>query len=190
MRIAFVGPPASGKTTLALAVTSQLKLQHNAEIAPEFARTYILQNGGIYDAFEQYLILKQQKQMEDILSSRHDIVVCDSATFLCYVYARRLVNHLSDRYLNVLELIHREALANHYDLVFYLDIEGPYHIDDNVRIHTAGQLTGLGTAIKGFMDAEGIQYTVLKGSLNERVNNALQIINQRLLEQRQRRDAA
>ncbi|AOQ24620.1 hypothetical protein MTAT_19650 [Moorella thermoacetica] len=180
MKIAFVGPPASGKTTLALTVTAQLKLQYNAEIAPEFARTYILQNGGIQDAFEQYLILRKQKQMEDILASRHDIVVCDSATFLCYIYARRLVDYLSDRYLNVLELIHRESLANYYNLVFYLDAESTHQINDNVRIHTAGQLAGLGTAIRGFMDAEGIKYFILKGNLQERTDSALRLINQKL----------
>lgn len=172
IKVAFVGPPASGKTATAMLLTSKLKAMHiNAEMVPEYARTYIVQNGGINNLFEQFVILRQQCAAEEELLSRHDVVVCDSASFLCYVYARRLAGNLDERKANALSLMYRDVMKHvwTYAAIYFVQPKEIGILDDGVRTQVMGDLPAIAAAIRGFLDLEGVPYKVLGGSPEERI---------------------
>lgn len=153
-------------------LTSKLKAMHvNAEMVPEYARTYIVQNGGISSLFEQFVILRQQCAAEEDLLSRHDVVVCDSASFLCYIYARRLAGELDERKANALSLLYRDVIEHAwtYGRIYFVRPGEVGVLDDGVRVQTVGELPAIAAAIRGFLDLEGVPYKVLNGSPEERV---------------------
>ncbi|MBI2899327.1 MAG: ATP-binding protein [Planctomycetes bacterium] len=91
-KIAVVGAPSSGKTVLARRLTNTLSLLgYGADSAIEYARTYLFRYvkpaaRQSQDLLDQVMIYLGQRRREEDL--RHcDFVVCDSATFLPYVFA-------------------------------------------------------------------------------------------------------
>lgn len=153
-------------------LTSRLKAMHiNAELVPEYARAYIVQNGGIYDLFEQFVILRQQCAAEEDLLSRHNMVVCDSASFLCYIYARRLAGELDQRKANALSLLYHDVMKHvwTYDRIYLVRLGEVGVLDDGVRVQVESDLPVIAAAIRGFLDLERVPYKVLSGSPEERV---------------------
>lgn len=184
LKICIVAPPSCDKTTTAREVVKILKKQHriNAEVAEEYARKYtrdnyddLDDNHPIYDPHQQYPIMLGQIEVEDKVSRRHDVTICDSSTFLGYVYARAMVTGLpktmrhKPMYQKLLKDLHEMSLQQlpSYDSVFLFEPTG-FVFQDGVRSQKDADQAPLFTRIKGFLDAEGVKYTQLSGTAEEK----------------------
>lgn len=86
-KICFVGAAGSGKTAIASQTAAILKAKGLiCEPVLEYARFYIENCGHPSDIGDQIIISKNQMEAES-LKHYCDIVVCDSAAFLAYIYA-------------------------------------------------------------------------------------------------------
>jgi hypothetical protein len=85
-KIAFIGAPGTGKSTLAQALVPKLKLLGlDVEFVPEYARSYLRRTGSIESPFENFVIHAGACEREDELDV-HDFMVTDSASFLAETY--------------------------------------------------------------------------------------------------------
>ncbi len=78
IKIAITGPESTGKTTL----TEALCKHFTAFLVPEFARTYLIQNGNKQD-YETILFMAHQQIMleNEALKAKHPLIICDTDLF-------------------------------------------------------------------------------------------------------------
>ena len=179
IRVAFVGAPDSGKTTLAKVLSAELNL---AGCIPayvhEYARDYITKYHKRPETVaEQFLVFYRQLEREnDMCGFSTKIMYTDSPIILPYIYAIDLVKDDKDRdtltYLYDKTLI---AIENRYDLIFLLK-SFRATVKDDVRIHDWDRLIRLEIQIKAFLDLHGLNYTELNQGMNKRIEVAKSII--------------
>jgi len=129
MLIGLLGSPASGKTTLAAALFSELKNQgHAVEFFPEYAREYIMKKRyrnktSELTQVDQSVIYDEQRTIEENykLMSPNSTTITDGSTLNSYFYGLE-----SDISL-------KEELGR-YDIVFFCRGIGKETVDDN-RVH-------------------------------------------------------
>lgn len=175
-KLCIVGAPSCRKTTVAEQLKIRLKTTgYNAELAPESARTYIMKFGAPTHPAEQMLIAMGQIDIEDLISGKHDIVICDSASFLSYIYTMRLGTDKKTEAIK--EEVHRLVMpyVKTYDYVFFAPKQGPM-VNDNVRFQTNEETIEISNQIKGFLDLERIPYVTLNGSIDEKVAQILKVL--------------
>lgn len=184
-KIAIVGSPSSGKTSTAEALKVKLKLAgYNAEIAHEYPRTYIQRYGVADHPLEQFLILERQAQVEATIQAHHDITICDSSTFLCYIYGSRLVNDsygkISDVKLAHFKNVLYKSAMNHlgtYDFIFYVPCLGTME-DDGIRVQTTQDAIEIDEQIVGFLKMEQVPFFTVSGLPQERADRIMSILRE------------
>lgn len=146
MLIGFIGSPASGKSTIACSIFSQLKLSStNSELILEEARKYIssyrrsnnlLPNSPItLTDQDQTEIAKRQLNIEKDFKHScgpNTIIISDSSVFNSLLY-------MSDELVKEkgLESYFLNQLKDHYDLLFYChSVDQEYLPTDSNRIHS------------------------------------------------------
>ena len=88
VRIAILGGPRCGKTTLMQQLYVDLKIWDiNVGAIPEFSTEYLRDKGMIENIGEQYGIYLGQARLEEELSS-FDYAITDYATFVPNIYGR------------------------------------------------------------------------------------------------------
>lgn len=120
-KIAFIGIPGSGKTTLTRRLATELSLNHNVEIIEEFARSYISKLGGIESVTEQFLITEKQIQREEHIKA--DILITDSPVFQGFNYLNDLISDSKKDSFYVTEIfkrIYEYNIESPYDIVFHI----------------------------------------------------------------------
>jgi nicotinamide riboside kinase len=124
IKIAFVGPESTGKTTLA----SQLAEEFNTNWIPEFARDYLQEK---WDLKQEICVIEDlipiaigQTQLEnEALKNANKILFCDTNVLVTKVF--------SDIYYNSCDTIIAKAAKKHkYDLIFLTDVDVPWEKDD------------------------------------------------------------
>jgi nicotinamide riboside kinase len=133
MKVAIVGAPCTGKTILTRALTNELCLRgHNADMVSEYVQgflsRYIRPFKMTTDLLDQVMIFRGQREREDDLSHK-DIIVCDSSTFLIYVYTLfRKFSAESERNRMVIKEMRKDTLRDlpGYTKVLYLPPFIPY----------------------------------------------------------------
>src|SRR3989338_6319082 len=95
-KIAVVGAPGAGKTTIAGGVALRLREKgFNVGQVTEYAYTYCNRYGQPTHWLEQIMIfMGEQKREKDL--DHCDFVVCDAAMFLALVYMRLLMPRQGD----------------------------------------------------------------------------------------------
>jgi nicotinamide riboside kinase len=165
-KIAIIGAPSCRKTTTAEQLKIRLKTaMYNVEIAPEYARSYIRNFGSIESPIEQLTILHGQKEMEHQLETIHELVICDSAQFLGYVYCTTFPN-MNHKEYNVKEMLHKMCMdsVDEYAYIFLAPLTGEGIIKDGVRIQDDHAQENIDAKIRAMLTLEDIPYIELPNS--------------------------
>ena len=168
MKIVIVGAQGVGKTTLANDLAEALKI----DVLPEVAR------GMIEEGYEldkkvteeiEYEILKRQVTLEQ--GTKGDYIA-DRCLIDLMAYVMILFGHAGD----LIDAVNKELMKAKYNIIFYIEPEFEIE-DDGVR--------STDETFQSVLDAEirllltDFNYHQVSGSPNERVEQALKIINKK-----------
>lgn len=178
-RIAILGGPRCGKTTLMQQIYVDLKVKgYNVGAVSEYSTDYLKEKGMIETISEQYGIYLGQKMLEDSLDE-FEYAVTDYATFIPYVYARFMLGDKKRtvKEIEILKDLYGLALRDisKYDHIFFVPREFGYK-KDGVRWQDEELAKSIDDAIRQFLDAENVSYTTITGSTKERAEQIYAIL--------------
>lgn len=178
-RIAILGGPRCGKTTLIQQLYVEMKIMGlDVGCASEYSTDYLRDKGMIETLAEQYGIYLGQQKLENELSS-FNYAITDYATFVPYIYGRYMLGNKkrTKKEIEILKDLYYLALGDipKYDHIFFVPREFGYS-KDGVRWQDESSAVEVDDAIKGFLDAENVPYTVVTGSTKERSHKILDIL--------------
>lgn len=175
IKIAVISGPGTGKTTLCKEVDNILGLMgKNSGLCLEFARTYVNRFGPPANVFEQFVVYQGQKRREDDLA-RCEYIICDNATFLCYVYATFNIDFRNDKERYALNELYNMALKDmfSYDEIFYIPREFSLS-RDGTRYQGEEEALLVDEKIRAFLLFHNLPYTTVKGTVRERCATILE----------------
>lgn len=168
-KIAILGGPGTGKTTLC----KQLDVDYSmagyvSDVCLEFARSYIAWYGVPTSIFEQFLLYEGQKRRERELYYC-DIIFCDNATILNYVYGLLSCDFKNPKEVYALMKLYEWAMRDipEYE-IFYIPREFGME-RDGIRYQDDDFAVVIDNKIKNFLDIMNVPYTIVTGTLEERV---------------------
>ena len=178
-RIAILGGPRCGKTTLIQQLYVEMKIMGlNAGCASEYSTDYLRDKGMIESIAEQYGIYLGQQKLEDDLSI-FDYAITDYATFVPYIYGRYMLGNKkrTKKEIEILKDLYYLAIRDlpKYDYIFFVPREFGY-TKDGVRWQDESSAQEVDDAIKSFLDAENVPYMEVTGSTKERSKKILDIM--------------
>ena len=152
-RIAIIGAPSAGKTTLATSVFSALKQSgRRAEMVHEWIRFDIQAHGPMTSIWEQYRTRQHQKELEDAVPAEVDYVIIDGGLLLQYFFAVLYADPSDRRQRLVLQDMYSYFLtdlwSDRYDMVFYLPLIGDANLQDGTRYQSDRQIKVLDEHMK------------------------------------------
>ena len=159
--IQIFGPPASGKSTLAAEVHTELKKKGiNSIFVSEVCTDFIAEYGVPNSPSDQMVIFYKQLNREKMFLESKDYIICDSSSILNYFYFRSLFSsELSNKDIACINHIQKEILKhiNTIDMVFYVP---PIDTDtkDGIRFHQGEEINRLGVLIKSYLELENITH--------------------------------
>lgn len=175
--ITIMGAPASGKSTLATSVHTELKkLGKNSIFIGEAATDYIAEYGIPNTPIDQIVIFYKQLNRERMYLDSKDFIICDSSTLLNYFYFRGLFNtKLSNKDIATINHLQKEILKtiNQWTHIFYVP---PIlsNINDGIRYHDESGIIKLDRLIKSYLEMESIDHEDLSDiSLENRMPHIL-----------------
>lgn len=178
--ITLIGAPASGKSTLATSVHTELKkLGKNSIFISEVATDYIAEYGIPNTPLDQMVIFYKQLNKERMFIGSKDYIICDSSGILNYFYFRNLFGkQLSNKDIAVINHLQKEILKtiNQWSYTFYIP---PIldNIDDGIRYQDTSQILSLDKKIKSYLELENIEHHDLSNvNLNDRTDFILKKI--------------
>lgn len=166
-KIAIIGAPSTGKTVLARRLTNTLSLLgYGADTAIEYARTYLFRyikpvQRTMQDPLDQVMIYLGQKRREEDLQ-HCDFVVCDSATFLPFVFACFWGYNLKDpRDVMVVHKLFKWSLQEitSYGFIFHLPPTLEYKPRKrNWKVSTTDEREDVAQRIEGYLVNAKVPY--------------------------------
>lgn len=179
IRIALVGGPRCGKTTLIKQLYVDMKVKDlNVGMATEYCTEYLAEKGMIESLSENYGIYLGQLLLENSLEC-YDYALTDYTTFLPYVYCRYMMGSKkrTKKDIGILKDLYNFAINDlpKYNYIFFLPREFGY-TKDGVRWQDENQAIEIDEAIKHFLDGENIPYSIITGSTKERSQKILDIV--------------
>ena len=176
--ITFIGAPASGKSTLATDVHTELKkMGKNSIFISEAATDWIAEYGMPDQPIDQLTIFYKQLNREQMFIGSKEYIICDSSGILNYFYFRGLFdNKLTNKDIATINHLQKEILKtlNQWTHIFYVP---PMDTDpnDGVRYHNKKDIDRLARWIKTYLEIENVPFTDLENiSINERTK---QVVN-------------
>lgn len=179
VKIAILGGPRCGKTTLMQQLYVELKIRDiNVGAAAEYSTDYLRDKGMIENIAEQYGIYLGQAMLEEELNS-FDYAITDYATFVPYIYGRFMLGNKdrSKKEIEILKDLYIFALRDlpKYDHIFFIPREFGY-TQDGVRWQDEEMASAVDNAILSFLEAENVKYTKISGTTKERAEEILKVI--------------
>ncbi|HAX72348.1 MAG TPA: hypothetical protein DCY20_02360 [Firmicutes bacterium] len=179
VRVAILGGPRCGKTTLIQQLFVDLKIRDiNVGVATEYSTDYLRDKGMIESISEQYGIYLGQLHLENELS-QHDYALTDYATFVPYIYGRMMLGDKkrTKKEIEILNDLYSLAMRDlpKYDHIFFVPREFGYK-KDGVRWQDAEVAQMVDNAILSFLDAENVTYHKIAGSTQERSQQIMDIV--------------
>ena len=179
VRIAILGGPRCGKTTLIQQLYVDLKIRDlNVGVATEYSTDYLRDKGMIETIAEQYGIYLGQAKLEAALSE-FDYAITDYATFVPFIYGRFMLGDKkrTKKEIEILKDLYMLALRDlpKYDYIFFVPREFGYE-KDGVRWQDENLAKSIDKAILGFLEAENVKFEIITGSTKERSDKILEIV--------------
>ena len=179
VRIAILGGPRCGKTTLIQQLYVDMKIRDiNVGVATEYSTDYLRDKGMIESISEQYGIYLGQLHLEKALDG-HEYAVTDYATFVPYIYGRLMLGDKkrTKKEIEILNDLYSLAIRElpQYDYIFFVPREFGYK-KDGVRWQDEEVAQMVDDAILNFLNAENVKYEVITGSTRERSEKILNIV--------------
>lgn len=160
-RIAFVGPECTGKTTLSRTLAQQFQTVW----AEEYMRTYLQHKWDTQHltcTWDDLLpiahgqVLLENKRIQQA----NEYLFCDTCLLELMVYSYLYYGKCNPK-------IERAALTHHYHSLFLTYVDIPWQPDDlRDKPHERESVFAF---FEQHLNAHGIQYHILKGSLEERI---------------------
>jgi nicotinamide riboside kinase len=168
MKIAILGAECSGKTTLAKRLAAELTRQgFSACFVAEVLREWCDRNQRTPKASEQTDIAKMQIQrIQD--APAVDYLIADTTALITAIYSELIFNDTS---LYPLALENQQS----FDLTFVLGLDLPWVADGIQRDGVAIQ-SAFDAKLRHVLQSQGIGFSVIYGSGDERLNNAMNAI--------------
>jgi nicotinamide riboside kinase len=165
MKIAIAGSHGTGKTTLAKSLAEKLKLNYIPDIVREEAvkKGFII-NENTPPEVQLWLVMRQWELEKNTPESW----IADKSLFDYFIYGNLALK--DEEVKKVIKgVIERNAK---YDYVFYLPIEFPMEVD-GLRSQNEEFRREVDNRYKAHLDGSGIKYITLSGSVENRINEAL-----------------
>ncbi|WP_297634844.1 ATP-binding protein [uncultured Clostridium sp.] len=178
-RIAILGGPRCGKTTLIQQLYVDLKIRDlNVGAVTEYSTDYLRDKGMIENISEQYGIYLGQAQIEASLND-FDYALTDYATFLPYIYGRFMLGERkrTKKEIEILKDLYVLALRDlqNYDHIFFVPREFGYE-KDGVRWQDEDIAIAIDKAILTFLESEHVKFTTVTGSTKVRSEEILKVV--------------
>ena len=179
-KIAITGPESTGKSTLA----EKLAHHFNTDFIPEYSRTYLENLEGQYTENDVVEIAKRQHQLiieEEKKSPK--ILIADTEIIVCKIWVEYVFKHSNETIDNILK-------QQDFDLYLLCDIDLPWVYDplrENPDLEERKELfeiyrNTLEQMNVGTQHATSVPFEIVRGDDEERVRNAINIINKYLHE--------
>jgi NadR type nicotinamide-nucleotide adenylyltransferase len=173
LRVVLYGPESTGKTTLAKALADH----YQTSWAPEFARFYLQEKWDKQQAVctlaDLPIIAHGQVAAENTaIAQANRIIFCDTNILVTKVWSETHFDGYCAPELNTI------LAQTHYDLYLLTSIDVPWEKDDlRDRPNDREQMF---IYFKQQLEAYNFPFLVLEGSLEERVEKAVTVIDQLL----------
>lgn len=175
--IMVIGAPASGKSTLASELHTELKKKNkNSIFIGEVATDFIAEYGIPNTPIDQMVIFYKQLNKETMFLDSKEFIVCDSSSILNYFYFRKLFpEKLANKDIATINHLQKEILKhiNTIDHIFYVPPMRGIDTNDGIRYHNDDDITRLDRWIKSYLELENINHTDLS---NVKVDDRLRFI--------------
>ena len=159
--ITIIGAPASGKSTLATDVHTELKkLGKNSIYIPEAATDYIAEYGIPNTPIDQLTIFYKQTNRENMFIGSKEFIICDSSGILNYFYFRKLFqNPLNSKDIAVINHLQKEILKtlSQWDYIYYVPVRLE-EVEDNIRYQNIEEIKKIDKWIKSYLEMENIPH--------------------------------
>ena len=177
----IIGAPASGKSTLASEVHTELKKRNkNSIFISEVATDFIAEWGIPNTPIDQMVIFYKQLNKETMFLDSKDYIVCDSSSILNYFYFRQLfTSKPSNKDIATINHLQKEILKHisSIDYIFYVPPMSGIDTDDGIRYHKSDDIKRLDRWIKSYLELENINHVDLSDvKINDRLEFILNIL--------------
>ncbi len=167
-KIAITGPESTGKSTLAKALAAH----YHTVWVEEYARTYI---AGLSRPYEERDLLtiatKQVEKEHTMLKEANRILFCDTDLLVLKIWSMHKYNRIATEILDM-------CMNTTYDYSLLMDIDLPWQYDPQ-REHPDKRRFFF-EWFQRELDHEKAPYSNISGSLTDRTNNAIRVIDQLL----------
>lgn len=165
-KIAITGPESTGKSTL----SEKLAHHYNTSFVPEYSRTYLENFVGQYtenDVVEiakgqHNLILEEEKKSSKILIADTEIVVCKIWVEYVFKHSNKVID----------EILKQQD----FDLYLLCDIDLPWVYDPLRENPDIDERKELFEIYRNTLEQMKVPFEIVSGDNDERVNNAIKII--------------
>lgn len=166
-KIALVGPESSGKTELCRRLSDHFK----EPWVKEFAREYLLERDGKYQADDLWKIAKGQMALEAKASSlAKNFLFCDTTLLVIQVWAEYKYGHCQSEIL-------KDYKPNDYALHLLLEPDLDYENDplrENPGIEEREKLFEI---YRLKLKTSGANFAIIRGHGDERLKNSLKVLH-------------
>lgn len=170
VKIALMGAPGCGKSTLAAYVYAMLKDEGiDGDLVQEYIREHVNKHGRVPSITFQSIVYERQMEKERILPKNLDFFVTDSPHILSYIYAALYINYEDQDQRELLSDLYSKFLSNSrdaYDLVYVLEHNHAPKMDDGVRYQTSKEMKVLKKGIPTFLDLHKVNYRVMDSKMS------------------------
>lgn len=170
IRIALLGAPGTGKSTLAAYTYAMLKDEgFEGDLVQEYIREHINKHKKVPSITFQSIVYERQLEKEKILPKELDFFVTDSPHSLSYIYASMYIDYNDVDQRELLTDLYSKFLKNSrtaYDLVYVLDHNYKPNMEDGVRYQTTKEMDTLKKFIPTFLDMHQVEYKLLGKGLS------------------------
>lgn len=169
-KIAFTGPESTGKTSLSMLVAETF----GGVYVPEFSRSFLEQTDGFYEEQDlDTIALGQFDSLTNQKVNENQILISDTDMTVMKIWSQYKYGRVSQ----VIEHLYQEETFDH---LFLCDTDIPWE-EDPFREHPESRVELFALYLE-LIQSNTKNFTVVKGSLEERLNQVRQVLEEKMSE--------